>query len=142
MFKLRFVILGAVAALVLGGGTAFAKGAATNAGHADSHRDAVASAALTAAGATVSTEKEESKTVTKPKAPNTCTSGDPSEEKSEKTASGSENTSEKAAHSTKTQDRTEDKSERAADRTEDKAERAALKACEVANRPADSNVQD
>ncbi len=116
MFRLRFAILGAAAALALG--TASALAMVGSSGDPDAHGDAVASAARNcphvvsgvhgAHGACVSaiasTEGQDNESDTQANPAKTCKAGDTSEDKSEtKPAKG-----DKAA---KKADQTEDKSE-------------------------------
>ncbi len=142
MSKVRFLLVGAGAALALVAGGALANVGALTHSNSDSHGDTVASAARTScphgpngvhgkcvsAIAKTDTEAKEAKANKN----DACEVADVSEDISEKTAERNENASEKAAHTSKAADKTEDASEKAADKAEDKIEKAQAKACKQA----------
>jgi hypothetical protein len=139
MSKVRFLLVGAGAALALGTAGVLANGGGVTPTNSDSHGDAVASAAQDTCphgpngvhGACVSaiasskSESEDHDT--------TCSANDATEDASEAKASAAEDTSEKSANTTKAADKKEDKSEKAAAKAEDKSEREACEAPEAAD---------
>jgi hypothetical protein len=137
MSKVRFLLVGAGAALALGTGGVLASVGAASPTNSDSHGDAVSAAARDTCphgpngvhGACVSaiaSSKSESKES------DTCTAADTTEDASETTAEQAEDASEKAAKTSKAADKTEDASERSKEHAEDKTEKTQVKACEAA----------
>src|SRR5713226_6171683 len=127
MSKVRFLLVGAGAALALGTGGVLASVGAATPTNSDSHGDAVSTAAKDTCphgpngvhGACVSaiaSSKSESK-----ESDSTCNATDTSEDASEK-----------AANTSKAADKTEDASERSKKHAEDKTEKTQVKACEAA----------
>ncbi len=143
MFKLRLLMVGPAAALVIAAaGSAASVGAMTSA-ISDSHGDTVASAARTtcphgpgdAHGKCVSA-------IAKSKPDSTCKAADQTEDAAEKAADRTEDAAERAVrtgnHAGKAKDktekaleRTEDQAEKAADRAEDLTEKTSPKSCAV-----------
>src|SRR5260370_41054679 len=142
MWKVRFLLVGAGAALALGTAGVLASVGAVTVTNSDSHGDAVASAARETCPhgpngvhgqcvSAIASSKSESE------APDpTCTSSsanDATEDASETKTSAAEDTSEKSANTTKAADKPEGKSEKAAAKAEDQSERAAGETPEAAD---------
>ena len=142
MSKVRFLLVGAGAALALGTAGVLASVGAVTVTNSDSHGDAVASAARETCPhgpngvhgqcvSAIASSKSESE------APDTtCTSSsanDATEDASETKTSAAEDTFEKSANTTKAADKAEGKSEKAAAKAEDKSERAACETPEAAD---------
>ena len=110
MFKLRFAILGAAAALALGMGSAVAMQEAAGTANSDSHGDAVASAARTTCphgangvhgacvSAIASTEGQENNDGAQASEVKTCKAGDTNEDSSEKAPAKGDKAAKKADH--------------------------------------------
>jgi hypothetical protein len=147
MSKVRFLLVGAGAALALGTGGVLASVGAATPTNSDSHGDAVAAAAQNTCPkgpngvhgecvSAIASSKSESKSESE--APDTtCTANanDTTEDASETKAAAAEDTSEKSANTTKAADKKEGKSEKAAAKAEDKSERDACKAPETPEAP-------
>ncbi len=137
MSRVRFLLVGAGAALALGAGGALANVSAPSHTDSDSHGDAVATAAQTTCPhgpngvhgqcvSAIASSKAESESI------NTCNAADTKEDASEKSSARAANASEKTAKTSKAADKTEDASEKAADKTEDTTEKAKAEACKQA----------
>src|SRR6266446_5777368 len=138
MSKVRFLVVGAGAALALGTAGVLASVGAVTLTNSDSHGDAVASAARETCPhgpngvhgqcvSAIASSKSESESTT----PSTCTAADTTEDTSETNASATEDTSEKGAKLSKAADKTENKSEKAAAKAEDKSEKNQCKTPEA-----------
>src|SRR6266700_899382 len=124
MSKFRYLLVGAGAALALGGAGVLANVGAISLTTSDSHGDEVASAARTCPHgpngvhgqcvSAIASSKSEQDTDSA-KSTDTCKAADANEDSSEKTGSKSENAAEKAANTSK-----------------DQSEKAQVKACEAA----------
>jgi hypothetical protein len=138
MSKVRFLLVGAGAALALGTGGVLASVGAATPTNSDSHGDAVAAAAQDTCPhgpngvhgkcvSAIASSKSESK-----ESDSTCNAADTTEDASETTAEQAEDASEKSAKTSKAADKTEDASERSKEHAEDKTEKTQVKACEAA----------
>lgn len=137
MSKVRFLLVGAGAALALGTGGVLASVGAVTPTSSDSHGDAVSAAAKTCPhgpnGVHGECVSDVAQSKSEAKESETCNANDAKEDAAEKAAEQTEDAAEKAAKTTKAADKKEDKSEKAKAKAEDKSERDACKAPEAAD---------
>lgn len=137
MSRLRFLIVGAGAALVVGGALTSVGAMALTA--SDTHGDTVSLAARTGCPhgpngmhgqcvSAIASSKSGSETTT-----DTCTTANPDEDKSETSSANQEDTSEQGSQADKATAKAENKSEKKAEHGEDKTEKKQVKACEASD---------
>ena len=136
MSKVRFLLVGAGAALALGTGGVLASVGAVTPTSSGSHGDAVSAAAKSCPhgpnGVHGECVSDIAQSKSEAKESETCNANGAKEDAAEKAAEQTEDAAEKAAKLSKAADKTEDAKERTKEHAEDKTEKEQVKACEAA----------